>query len=116
MKTIVTRILGFAGLFVVGGMASVFAQEAAAAIGGAAADASVLGWLALSSGIGVGIAAVGCALGQGKLVAAAMEGIARNPGATSNLFTPMILALAFIEALLIFTLLFSVIFKLIVLG
>jgi F-type H+-transporting ATPase subunit c len=34
----------------------------------------------------------------------ALEGIARNPGAADKLFTPMLLALALMESLVIFTL------------
>jgi F-type H+-transporting ATPase subunit c len=45
------------------------------------------------------------------MVAAAMEGIARNPGAAKDMFVPMILGLAFIEALTIYALIFVFIFK-----
>jgi F-type H+-transporting ATPase subunit c len=44
-------------------------------------------------------------LGQGKIGSAALEGIARNPGAAKAMFTPMILALVFVETLVLFTLL-----------
>src|SRR5436190_2044349 len=59
----------------------------------------------LGAGIGIGIAALGGALGQGKLMAAAVESISRNPGAAGQLNTPMLLGLAFIESLVIFALL-----------
>lgn len=62
---------------------------------------------ALAKGFAVGVAALGCALGQGKIVAAAVEGIARNPGASGQVFTPMLLGVAFVETLLIFTLFLS---------
>lgn len=62
---------------------------------------------ALGKGFAVGIAALGCALGQGKIVSAALEGIARNPGASGQIFTPMLLGVAFVETLLIFTLFLS---------
>jgi F-type H+-transporting ATPase subunit c len=52
--------------------------------------------------IGLGIAAGLCGLGQGRVGAAALEGIARNPGAQPKMFTPMILGLAFIESLTLF--------------
>jgi F-type H+-transporting ATPase subunit c len=39
------------------------------------------------------------ALGQGRAAAAALEGIARNPGAADKLQTPLLLSLAFMEAL-----------------
>ncbi len=50
-----------------------------------------------AAGLGLGIAAFGGALGQGKTAAAALEGIARNPGAQNKIFTPMILGLALID-------------------
>jgi F-type H+-transporting ATPase subunit c len=62
---------------------------------------------ALAKGFAVGVAALGCALGQGKIVSAALEGIARNPGAAGAIFTPMLLGVAFVETLLIFTLFLS---------
>ena len=55
--------------------------------------------------IGMGLAAGLCGTGQGKAVASAAEGIARNPGAQASIQTLMILGLAFIESLAIFTLL-----------
>jgi F-type H+-transporting ATPase subunit c len=58
-------------------------------------------WIAAA--FGMGIAAFGCGLGQGKIGAAALEGIARNPGAAKNIFTPMLLSLAFVETLVLFT-------------
>ena len=88
--------------FLTFGFASVaFAEEAAAkAAGGNTATAG----LAIASGIGIGIAAFGGALGQGKAAAATLEGIARNPGAANKLLTPMIIALALIESLVIYAL------------
>jgi len=60
--------------------------------------------LALGAGLGIGIAAFGGALGQGKAAAAALEGIARNPEASGKVMTPMIIALALIESLVIYAL------------
>ena len=64
-------------------------------------------WFALAAALGIGIAAFGGALGQGRAAAAALDGIARNPGASDKLFTPMILGLALIESLVIYALLIS---------
>jgi F-type H+-transporting ATPase subunit c len=64
-------------------------------------------WIGAS--FGMGIAAFGCGLGQGKIGAAALEGIARNPGAAKNIFTPMLLSLAFVETLVLFTFLMIII-------
>jgi F-type H+-transporting ATPase subunit c len=61
--------------------------------------------LAFALGLGVPIAAAGAALGQGKAASAALEGMARQPEQTGKLQTAMILSLAFIESLVIFSLL-----------
>ena len=61
--------------------------------------------LALALGFGVPVAVLSAALGQGKAAAAALEGMARQPEQTGKLQTGMILALAFIESLVIFSLL-----------
>lgn len=62
---------------------------------------------AIAKGFAVAIAALGCALAQGKIVSTALDGIARNPGASGQIFTPMLLGVAFVETLLIFTLFLS---------
>lgn len=59
-------------------------------------------YASLAAGLGIGIAAFGGALGQGKAAAAALEGIARNPSAAGKLFVPMIIGLALIESLVIY--------------
>ncbi len=89
-------ILVVAGMFFLLGTGTVFAQE-----GG---DQSHKGWVALAAGLGVGIAAVGAGLGQGRAVAAAMESIGRNPNAADRIQTPMIIGIAFMEALAIYAL------------
>ena len=63
--------------------------------------------IALAAALGIGLAAFGGALGQGRTAAAALEGIARNPNASGKLFTPMILGLALIESLVIYALVVS---------
>ncbi len=68
----------------------------------AEAASSGRGLVALSAGLAIGIAAAGGAAGQGRAAAAALEGISRNPGAAGKVQTPMILALAFMESLVIF--------------
>jgi len=76
-----------------------FAEEGmAAATSGGLGDK---GFIALGAGILLGLAALGGTLGQGKVGAAAMDGIARNPQAGKDMFTPMIVALALIESLVI---------------
>ena len=79
-----------------------FAQEA-----GASNENDVKMAIAVAAGLGIGLAAFGGALGQGRTAAAALEGIARNPNASGKLFTPMILGLALIESLVIYSLVVS---------
>ena len=61
--------------------------------------------LALAVGLGVPIAVLSAAIGQGKAATSAMEGIARQPEAAGKIQTAMIIALAFIESLVIYVLL-----------
>ncbi len=75
----------------------------------AMAKATHDGWLAIAAGLGIGIAAFGGALGQGRAAASALDGIARNPEAADKLNTPMILGLALIESLVIYALIISII-------
>jgi F-type H+-transporting ATPase subunit c len=70
-------------------------------------DSSVKQMIALASGLGIGIAAAGGAVGQGKALSGALDGIARNPGAAAKVFTPMIIGLAMIESLVIYSLVVS---------
>ena len=65
---------------------------------------TVKAYIAIAAGIGIGIAAFGGALGQGRAAAAALEGIGRNPGASGKMFVPFILALALVESLVIYAL------------
>ncbi len=61
--------------------------------------------LALAVGFGLPVAVLSAAIGQGKAAAAALEGMARQPEAAGTLRTNMIIALAFIESLVIYALL-----------
>jgi len=83
-----------------------FAQDGAVAAPGANTfDAQMAA--ALGAGIAIGLGALGGALGQGRVAAAALEGIARNPGADAKIRTPMILGLALIESLVLYALLIA---------
>ncbi len=75
-----------------------FAQEAA---GGGGVQ---YGLIALAAGLGLGIAAFGTALAQGRATAAAMESIGRNPNSADRIFTPLIVGLALMEALTLYAL------------
>ena len=69
----------------------------------AAAAATGVNWVALAAGFSIAIAAGLAALGQSKVGAAACEGMARNPAARAGIQTAMLLGLAFIESLVLFT-------------
>jgi F-type H+-transporting ATPase subunit c len=58
----------------------------------------------IGAGVGMAIAAGLCGLGQGKATASAVEALARNPGARAGIQTLLILGLALIESLTLFTL------------
>lgn len=86
------------------------APEAAAGAAGAAQAAGESlnkGLVALAAGLAIALAALGGALGQGRAAAAALDGIARNPGARKDLFVPFILGLALIESLVIYALIIA---------
>ena len=63
--------------------------------------------LALATGFGVALAALGGALGQGRAIAAALDGVARQPEAGGRLLTLLIIGLAFVESLTIYALVMS---------
>lgn len=54
------------------------------------------------AGIGAGITALGAGIGIGKIGAAAMEAMARQPEAASRIQTAMIISAAFIEGVALF--------------
>jgi F-type H+-transporting ATPase subunit c len=81
-------------MFLIPGVA--FAADEAAA----AAGSGGLG--ALAAGLAVGIAAFGCGMGQGRLADSALSGMARNPQASGDIRTSMMIALAFPESLVLF--------------
>jgi len=63
----------------------------------------------LAAGVGLGIAAMGGAIGMGNTAAATIAGTARNPGLGGKLMTTMFIALAMIEAQVIYTLVVALI-------
>lgn len=56
----------------------------------------------LGAVIGAGLAAIGAGLGIGKIGASAMEAIGRQPEATGNIRTTMIIVAALIEGVALF--------------
>jgi len=100
-------VLGAAGL-------ALAAEEATAEGAAAGLPPNVKVAIALGAGFGISIAAFGGALSQSRGLTSALDGIARNPGASGKIVTPMIIGLAMIESLVIYSLLVSLllVFKL----
>lgn len=71
-----------------------------------AADGAASGtnWVAITAGFAMAIASGLCGLGQAKATAAACEGLARNPAARPGIQLALILGLALIESLALYTL------------
>jgi F-type H+-transporting ATPase subunit c len=65
---------------------------------------AVISLVPIGAGIGMGIAAGLCGLGQGRATASATEALARNPGARAGIMLFLVLGLAFMESLTLFTL------------
>ena len=84
---------------------SAFAQDSASASASNQFDAQLAS--ALGAGLAIGLGSLGGALAQGRVAAAALDGIARNPGADAKIRTPMILGLALIESLVLYALLIA---------
>ena len=61
-------------------------------------------WVAITSGFSMAIASAVCGLAQAKAVAAAAEGMARNPGAAAAIRFALLLGLVLIESLALYTL------------
>ena len=97
MRNKLTAVSAFFATTLVSSMA--FAEDSTLS----GADGTAL----MAAGLCIAIAAVGGALGQGRAAAAALEGIARNPGASGKVFTPFILGLVLIESLVIYALLIA---------
>jgi F-type H+-transporting ATPase subunit c len=65
----------------------------------------------LAAAIAIGIGAIGPALGLGMIGSKAMEALGRNPEASDQIFVPLILSLAFTEAIGIYALVVALIIK-----
>lgn len=94
MRKFLSSLLGGLSTLFIASLA--FAQEHAAGTGGG--GGALIG---VGAGLAVGLAVLGGGLGQGRAASSALEGIARNPGAANKVQTPMILALALTESLVI---------------
>jgi F-type H+-transporting ATPase subunit c len=97
-RFVLTFALVAAGMF-----APLYAQEPGAA------SSSLVQWSIITAGFALAIAAAGGAIGQGRSISSAAEGIARNPSASGEIRGVLILGLVLIESLVIYVLLVSLI-------
>lgn len=79
-----------------------FAQDATVAI--SAERAMIIAYSILGVSLGLGLAALGGAIGMGNVASSTIAGSARNPGMSGKLMTTMFIALAMIEAQVIYML------------
>ncbi len=66
-------------------------------------------WCMVAAGIGMGLGSFGTGIGQGLAIKSAVEGVARNPGASGKILTTMMIGLAMIESLAIYVFVVSMI-------
>jgi len=102
------RVLGFVALgllFMFEGIPMAFAAEAVVETGGTnQPDLAGLG-----AAVGLGLAALGGGIGMGLAVNGAVNSIARNPGLYGRIFMNMMIGLALIEGLVIYTLVIALV-------
>lgn len=96
------KVFAFISTFAIVALWSSAAFAQGGSLGASDNAFTMFAWFAIGSGLAIGAAAFGGALGQGRAAASALEGIARNPGAAGKLLTPLILGLALIESLVIY--------------
>ena len=82
-------------------LSALFLAVPAFAQGGATGGTN---WVAITAGFSMAIASAVCGLAQAKATAAAAEGLARNPAARPGIQLALILGLALIESLALYTL------------
>ena len=75
---------------------ALFAEEASASFLDTVGQYGPIG-----GGLGIGLAVLGGGIGQGKLVASALDAIGRNPSASGPIRTTMLISIVFPESLVI---------------
>jgi F-type H+-transporting ATPase subunit c len=60
--------------------------------------------IALAKAFAIGVGGIGPAIGIGLIASKAMESIGRNPESADKLFVPLLLGMAFAEAIAIYAL------------
>ena len=105
----VTVVLIMAVIVVQAGLA--WAETAPAAAAGQANPASVnyFIWTVIVAGLGLAITAAVCGIAQAFAIVRSVEGIARQPEATSKIQLAMMIGLAFIESLVLYILFIAII-------
>lgn len=101
MKKVVFLLLAFAVV--------ALAETTKGAVEKEAINVWIKAFSVLAAGVGLGIAALGGAIGMGHTAAATIAGTARNPGLGAKLMTTMFIALAMIEAQVIYALVIALI-------
>ena len=91
MRKLGTVLLWTLGMLLVAAGAGAETHEAAASSG-------TWGY-APGAGLAVGLAGLGCGIGQGLTAGNTTAGIARNPGAAGSMFTNFILGMVLIESI-----------------
>jgi F-type H+-transporting ATPase subunit c len=99
-------VIGILTVFLLLGLASIALAEDDSA---KAAGLRAFFGIAFASGFGIAIAAAGCGIGMGWAINGALQGTARNPEAGGKIMTSMIIGLALVEALCIYSLLIGLI-------
>ena len=77
---------------------------ASAAFAAEGTGSDVVSMIAIATAIGMGLAALGCGIGMGFGLRGACEGTARNPDVSGKITVTMLIGLAMIESLAIYTL------------
>lgn len=80
-----------------------------AAEGASDAQYKYYGYIAVGCAVGLAIAAFGGSISMGNAVSSALNGIARNPGTAGKITTTLLIGLALIESLVIYTLVIALI-------
>lgn len=105
---VVQRVVGVLTLLVVAGAAGMArAAEAGAAASGSGLTVGTVS--ILTGGFAMAVASAVAAIGQSRAISAALDGIARQPGAAPRIQIAMIIGLALIESLAIYVLLIALI-------
>jgi F-type H+-transporting ATPase subunit c len=95
LNKIATKLVNIAAV-AVAALTPLAAAVAEETQGGASSSFGPIG-----AGLAIGVAALGGALGQGKVVGSMLESFGRNPSVGGKLLVPMILGMALIESLVI---------------